>query len=73
MLIASKFIFISALFVCILGCSTPDKIREEIEPVTDPLSSTTEEIFKVREIKNKEGKTRAVISPADKKQLKIPL
>ena len=50
------------------GCaSTPKPVGK----LTKPVDKTAEELVKVRELKS-EGQTRAVISPADERQLRIP-
>ena len=51
-----------------LGCSTASS---SVKKITKPMDKTEEEIVKVRELKS-DGKTRAVLSPTDQKQLKIP-
>ena len=50
------------------GCSTASSPMKKI---AKPVDQTASEIVKVRELKS-DGKTRAVISPTDEKQLKIP-
>ena len=50
------------------GCSTTSS---SVKKIAKPVDKTEEEIVKVRELKS-DGKTRAVLSPADQKQLKIP-
>lgn len=54
--------------VLLYGCSTTSK---PIRKVTKPVDKTEEELVKIRELKNDQGETRAVISPADEKKLKI--
>ena len=60
------FLFIFCALV-LFGCSNPSSVRK----LTKPVDQTAEELVKIREIKS-DGKTRAVVSPADEKQFKIP-
>ncbi len=50
------------------GCSGQSK---EVRKIAKPVDQTAAELVKVREIKSESGETRAVVSPADQKQLKI--
>ncbi|GEM_PF-5155648 len=61
--------FFGLLFVILIsGCAGQSK---PVQKIAKPVDQTAAELVKVREIKNDAGETRAVISPADQKQLKI--
>lgn len=57
------------IFILATGCAQDAK---QIRKLTKPIDQTAEQIVKVREMKSDSGATRAVISPADEKQLKFP-
>lgn len=67
---ALKAVFILCVVYGIAGtgCANAPK---PVEKLTKPVDKTAEEIVRVRELKS-EGKTRAVLSPADERQLRIP-
>jgi hypothetical protein len=50
------------------GCAGESK---QVRKLTKPVDETAENIVKVRELKDESGETRAVVSPADERQLKI--
>lgn len=50
------------------GCTGQNK---SVKKMTKPVDQTAEELVKVREIKSESGETRAIVSPADQKQLKF--
>jgi hypothetical protein len=56
---------IAAIFL--FGCASADK---PVRKLTKPVDKTAEELVKVRELKD-DGETRAILSPADERQLKI--
>ena len=56
--------FVITWFGCV-GTSKP------VRKVTKSVDDTAAELVKIREIKTSEGETRAVVSPADEKKLKI--
>lgn len=58
---------ISAVFM-FFGCESSSK---PVRKLTKPVDQTAEELVKIRELKSEEGETRAVLSPADEKKLKI--
>ena len=60
------FLIVVGVLVCI-GCAGTSK---PVRKLTKPVDQTAAELVKVREIKS-QGETRAVVSPADQKQLKI--
>jgi len=61
-------ILVLFMFSC-MGCAgTSPRVRK----ITKPIDSTAESLVKVRELKGEGGKTRAVVSPADERQLRIP-
>jgi len=60
-------VYLLLLVVILGGCASDGHRVEKLAKSTD---KTAGEIVKVREIK-REGETRAVISPADQKQLRI--
>lgn len=51
-----------------IGCAGQSK---PVKKIAKPVDQTAEELVRVREIKSESGETRAVLSPADQKQLKI--
>ena len=55
------------LTVILSGCAG----SKSVQKIAKPVDQTAEEITKVRELKSEEGETRAILSPADQKQLKI--
>ena len=57
--------FVSVFFI---GCASTSK---PVRKLTKPVDQTAAELVKIRELKNESGETRAVVSPADQKQLKI--
>ena len=65
--IKSWALFIVMMVLC-FGCANESK---QVRKLTKPVDDTAENLVKVREIKNEEGETRAIVSPADSKQLKI--
>ena len=58
-------LFITALAV---GCAGDSK---QVRKLTKPVDDTAQNIVKVREIKNEEGEARAIVSPADERQVKF--
>ena len=54
--------------ILMYGCGTAPK---PVQKITKPVDKTAEELVKVRELKSEEGETRAILSPADEKKLKI--
>lgn len=64
----TSYVFIILIISLILGCTGQNK---SIKKLTKPVDQTAEELVKVREIKSESGETRAVVSPADQKQLKF--
>ena len=61
-------IFVFLVFSVISGCAGQSK---PVQKITKPVDQTAAELVKVREFKSESGETRAVVSPADQKQLKI--
>ena len=64
----AAYLFGVLLMGFMLGCAGQSK---EVKKITKPVDQTAAELVKVREIKSESGETRAVVSPADQKQLKI--
>lgn len=60
------FLLVVLITVC-FGCAGTSK---PVRKLTKPVDQTAAELVKIRELKN-QGETRAVVSPADQKQLKI--
>ena len=60
-----KHFVLVVLTLSLLGCAGTSK------KIAKPVDQTAEELTKVRELKTEEGETRAILSPADEKQLKI--
>ena len=58
---------IGFIVVC-LGCASTGK---PVRKLTKPVDQTAGELVKVRELKDEEGQSRAILSPADQRQLKI--
>ena len=56
------------ILLVVAGCAGTSK---PVQKLTKPVDQTAAELVKVREIKSDKGETRAVVSPADQKQLKI--
>ena len=62
-------LLLTLLFIAVMmGCAGTSK---PVQKVAKPVDRTAAELVKVREVKNEEGETRAVVSPADSKQLKF--
>lgn len=51
-----------------LGCAGTAR---PVQKLTKPVDQTAAELVKVRKLKSDSGETRAVVSPADERQLKI--
>ena len=62
------YIFIFLMTGSFFGCIGQSK---SVQKIAKPVDQTTAELVKVREIKSESGETRAVVSPADQKQLKF--
>lgn len=60
-------LFLLVFIVVHLGCAGTSK---PVRKLTKPVDDTAEELVKVRKLKS-DGETRAVVSPADEKQLKF--
>ncbi len=58
-------VFISILLITLVGCA------QQAQKIAKPVDQTAAELVKIREIKNDSGETRAVVSPADEKKLKL--
>ena len=58
-------IFILALG---MGCAGDSK---QVRKLTKPVDETAANLVKVREVKNEEGETRAIVSPTDERQIKF--
>ncbi len=63
-----SYIFIILIVSLVSGCTGQNK---SVKKITKPVDQTAAELVKVRELKNESGETRAIVSPADQKQLKI--
>ncbi len=63
----TKFVFAVMMVIVLAGCAGTSK---PVQKLTKPVDQTAAELVKIREIKS-QGETRAVVSPADQKQLKI--
>ena len=57
------------IFATLLGCAGDNP---RMKKVAKPIDDTAEKIVKVREFKSQSGSTRAIVSPADERQLRIP-
>lgn len=64
-LVAYILIFLCMSLSACAGQSKP------VQKIAKPVDQTAAELVKVRELKNESGETRAVVSPADQKQLKF--
>ena len=51
-----------------MGCAGESK---EVRKLTKPVDDTAANLLKVREVKNEEGEARAIVSPADQRQVKF--
>ena len=63
-----KLVFTVLILLIFAGCMGTSK---PVQKLTKPVDQTAAELVKVRELKSDDGETRAVVSPADQKQLKI--
>ncbi len=63
-----SYVFILLMLSLVLGCTGQNK---SVKKIAKPVDKTAEELVKVREIKSESGETRAIVSPADQKQLKF--
>ena len=63
----TKLLFTVFILLLCVGCAGTSK---PVRKLTKPVDETAAELVKVREFKS-DGETRAVVSPADSKQLKI--
>ncbi|OGX07003.1 MAG: hypothetical protein A3G87_03360 [Omnitrophica bacterium RIFCSPLOWO2_12_FULL_50_11] len=60
---------IPLLAITLFGCmGTSSHVRK----VTKPIDETAESLVKVRELKGESGETRAIVSPADERQVRVP-
>lgn len=64
----SFVVFIFLIVGVLSSCAGESK---EVKKLTKPVDQTAAELVKVRELKSESGETRAVVSPADQKQLKF--
>lgn len=64
----TKFLCTGFILLAFAGCMGTSK---PVQKLTKPVDQTAAELVKVRELKSDDGETRAVVSPADQKQLKI--
>ena len=62
------YVLIFLTFAIMYGCAGQSK---PVQKIAKPVDQTAAELVKVRELKNESGETRAVVSPADQKQLKF--
>jgi len=65
---AKSWMFLFLILILGLGCAGESK---QVRKLTKPVDDTAQNIVKVREIKNDEGEARAIVSPADERQLKF--
>jgi hypothetical protein len=63
------FFGVALIALVFTSCARESKT---VKKLTRPIDRTAEELVRVREVKSDSGKTRAVISPTDEKQLRIP-
>ena len=63
-----RLVLVFFLMATWFGCAGTSK---PVQRIAKPVDQTAEELVKVRELKSEEGDTRAILSPADEKQLKI--
>ena len=64
----APYVLILLMMSLVSGCAGQSK---QVQKIAKPVDQTAAELVKVREIKSESGETRAVVSPADQKQLKI--
>jgi len=64
----TAYILIFLIFGLISSCAGQSK---PVQKIARPVDQTAAELVKVRELKSESGETRAVVSPADQKQLKF--
>ena len=64
----TRYALVFLFILIVAGCASADK---PVRKLTKPVDQTAAELVKIREIKSESGETRAVVSPADQKQLKI--
>lgn len=64
---AMRLILVMTTVLVFVGCASTSK---PVRKLTKPVDQTAAELVKIRELKSG-GETRAVVSPADQKQLKI--
>ena len=63
----TQLILMTIMVLVFMGCAGTSK---PVRKLTKPVDQTAAELVKIRELKSG-GETRAVVSPADQKQLKI--
>ena len=51
-----------------MGCANDSKA---VRKLTKPVDDTAANLLKVREVKNEAGEARAIVSPADQRQVKF--
>ena len=61
-------VLFSVLFLTVCGCSGTS---QPVQKIAKPVDQTAAELVKIRELKTDNGETRAVVSPADEKKLKL--
>lgn len=61
----------SILILLLFGFSGCAGQSKPVQKIAKPVDQTAAELVKVRELKSDSGETRAVVSPADQKQLKF--
>ena len=64
-------VFLIVVFALYSGCAEDSKQVKGVRKLTKPVDDTAENLLKVREVKNEEGEARAIVSPADERQLKF--
>ena len=63
-----SWVFLFFILVLGWGCAGESK---EVRKLTKPVDDTAANLVKVREVKNEEGEARAIVSPADQRQVKF--
>lgn len=61
-------LLLALVLVLGMGCASESK---QVRKLTKPVDDTAENIVRVREYRNEEGEARAIVSPADERQLKF--
>jgi hypothetical protein len=67
-MIQKSWMFLLLVLAVGMGCAGESK---QVRKLTKPVDDTAQNIVKVREYKNEEGEARAIVSPADERQLKF--